>query len=189
MTDSHRRMRRTLAAITRFLASKTRNQRISLALAAPAIALVAVVVVVVLSSNDTPEPQRVVYSNVSQNFKVCLLSGDHDTAEAERVWPAVQQATTHAAINAQHVVATGQTADQLLPYLNSLIAMKCGLIITTGADLSAAAATAAQAHPQQHFITTTPTKRLPNLGALPAAAAVVTTTVVNAAHGKYPVPA
>ncbi|WP_236795282.1 hypothetical protein [Amycolatopsis sp. GM8] len=129
---------------------------------------------------DSP-PQAVVYTNVSANFKACLLSTTRDADDSEHVWPAIQAAGTRAAINAQHITAPAGTSDQLVPYLNSLISLHCGLIITAGTDLTQPALDVAKTHPQQRFLIQPPHDPLANVDSIPSQPDALTALVAAAA--------
>ncbi|WP_329072599.1 hypothetical protein [Amycolatopsis sp. NBC_01480] len=143
--------------------------------------LITAIVAAVVVLTPSPEPEAVAYANVSRNYRVCMLSTTTDAVQADRLWPAVQAATTRTPINAERVTAPTGTSDQLTPYLNSLIAQHCRLIVAPGPDLAAPAATAAQAHPDQHFLTSAqPTAA--NVSTIPARPADLTTAIVTAAR-------
>jgi hypothetical protein len=142
-----------------------------------AAVVIAVTVVIVLLATSTSTPsQSVAYTNISQNFRTCLLTTTADTTTATPTWAAVQRAKTQVTINAQRVTAPAGPTTQLVPYLNSLIAMKCGLIITAGTDLTDATAEARRAQPQQHLIAVN----------TPDQAASITDIVIGAARGRFP---
>jgi basic membrane lipoprotein Med (substrate-binding protein (PBP1-ABC) superfamily) len=140
----------------------------------------AITAVVLLTSG--PAPQAIAYANVSRNYRVCLLSTTKDAAETDRIWPAVQAATTRAPINAEHVTAPAGTPDQLTPYLNSLLSLHCGLIIGAGPDLVAPISTAAKRHPNQHFITSEKPPGSANISSIPREPSDLTAAIVTASH-------
>jgi basic membrane lipoprotein Med (substrate-binding protein (PBP1-ABC) superfamily) len=115
------------------------------------VIIVAIITDVVVMANRSTPTQPVAYTNISRNFKACLLTTTADTTEATPDWVEVQAAAQNRPINAQHVVAPSGSTSELVPYLNSLLALHCQLIITAGPDLSAALGTVAKAHPQQQF--------------------------------------
>lgn len=129
-----------------------------------------------------PAPEAITYTNLSTNFRVCAISTTNDATDSGRLWPAIQAATHKAAINAEHITAPAGTSDTLMPYLNSLIAMHCGLIITVGQDLTEPAITVAKTHPQQHFLVPQPHEPVTNVDPLPQEPDALTTTVVSAAQ-------
>lgn len=134
-------------------------------------ALVAGVVIAavaaVLVFTGSPPPQHVAYTNISRNFKTCLLSTTDDPTDATRTWQAIQAATKHAAINAQHITAPAGPTTQLLPYANSLVALHCQLIVTTGDTLHDTLITTAQHNPHLHFLNIGTTTSLPNVHTIP----------------------
>jgi basic membrane lipoprotein Med (substrate-binding protein (PBP1-ABC) superfamily) len=172
-----------MAIFARLTAAARRNKKTTLIATSSVVAVA--IAGVLLDLLASPSPHSITYTNISQNFRVCLLTTTPDPHNTADVWPAVQSATTEAAINAQRISAPAGTPDQLAPYLNSLIAMKCGLIITTGSDLIEPTITVAKTHPHQHFLTTTAGTGLANVGTLPDQPAALTTAVVDAAHGHF----
>lgn len=116
-----------------------------------ALCVAAVFVGISLSGSKSAAPP-IVYTNVSRNFKTCLLTTTTDSASTAAVWPAVQAAARNKPINAQHVVAPGGPTTELVPYVNSLLALHCSLAITAGADLTDAVVTVAEAHPDERFV-------------------------------------
>ncbi|HWD03249.1 MAG TPA: hypothetical protein VG674_12440 [Amycolatopsis sp.] len=144
------------------------------------IGVVIVGAIVLLTSG--PAPQAIAYANVSRNYRVCLLSTTNDTADTNRIWPAIQAATTRAPINAEHVTAPTGTPDQLTPYLNSLLSLHCGLIIGAGPDLAGPIATLAKTHPNQHFLAAERPPGSVNVNAIPRQANDLTIAIVTASH-------
>lgn len=123
----------------------------------------------------------VAYTNVSTNYRVCLLSTTGDTDDTGRVWPAIQAASTRAAINAQHITAPAGRDEQLVPYVNSLISLHCGLIITVGTDLTQPTVDVAKTHPQQRFLVQPPHEPMANVESLPDQPEALTALVASAA--------
>lgn len=114
--------------------------------------LIAVAVTVFILLNSSKPSQAITYTNISRNFKACLLSTTHNASDAGRAWQAMQAATTQEPINAQHITAPpGQTTD-LVAYFNSLVALHCQLIVTVGDDLHDALTDTATRNPQIHFL-------------------------------------
>lgn len=151
------------------------------------VVLLAAVTATLITLVEVHKPTpAVTYTNLSRNFRVCLLTTTNGAAENAPVWTAIQTATTQAPINAQHITAPTGTPDQLAPYLNSLIAMKCGLIVTAGNDLADTTTNTARSNPTQRFLTSTNSAGLPNVDTIPAAPEAITAEIVNAAHGHYP---
>jgi hypothetical protein len=163
-----------------------KNKKITIPTGVVLIAGIVVSVVFLLTSTSGPKP--ITYANLSPNFRVCLLSTTNDAADAGRLWPAVQAATGKAAINAEHITAPAGTSDTLVPYLNSLIAMHCGLIISAGEDLTQPTITVAKTHPQQHFLAPQPDETLSNVTPIPQQPEALTTTVVAAAQAGTTAP-
>ncbi|MFJ5535172.1 BMP family ABC transporter substrate-binding protein [Streptomyces sp. NPDC093261] len=116
--------------------------------------------VALLTGPGTP---KIVANNISRNFRACLINGQQDASMAQPVWSSLQKAASGAAVNAQHIqVPKGSTAASL-PYVNSLVQRRCGLIISVGPELHDAVATAARHNPHQRFITMGPAVKLPNV--------------------------
>lgn len=92
------------------------------------------------------------YTNISRHFKVCLLTTTAQPATTGPVWTAVQEAVSHKAINAQHVVAPAGPTSTLVPYVNSLLALHCQLAVTAGPELVDALDTVAESHHDHQFV-------------------------------------
>ena len=150
---------------------------------AVAIVGAAIAAIVLITSS---EPATVAYANVSRNFRVCMLTTTKDTADANRVWPAIQAATARAPVNAERVPAPAGTDTQLAPYVNSLIALHCGLIVGAGHDLTAPLTSAAKSHENQHFLTLDKPDGPANVAAMPTQSADLTAAVLAAARTPAP---
>ena len=109
---------------------------------------------------NKPAPQQIAYTNISHNTKICVVSTSTDTAAP--IWHAVQTAANQAPVNAQQLIAPSKEPDQLVPFINGLLALHCKLIIATGADLHDPIISVAKANPHQEFATDT-TANLPNV--------------------------
>jgi len=144
-----------------------RNTKITITVAVAAV-LIAATTITLIALTPSPTPSTpVAYTNISRNFKTCLLSTADEADQAQPVWHAIQTAATRAAINAQHITApTGPTAT-LVPYLNSLIALHCQLIVTTGNAVHDALITTATSNPRTQFLNIGPQATLPNVHDLP----------------------
>jgi basic membrane lipoprotein Med (substrate-binding protein (PBP1-ABC) superfamily) len=145
--------------------------------------VVALAGLVVWLSQSGPAPVKPFYANISRNFKVCFLT-TADTTDSGLYWSAVQAARTHAAINAQRIVAPPSTIGDLTPYLNSFIAQHCGLIVTAGSPLHQAVTTVARTQPHQQFLDIGGTNAQGNLYVLPATSntAAITSLITATAH-------
>lgn len=130
-----------------------------------------------------PRTPKIVANNISRNFRACLVNGQQDASMAQPIWSSLQKAASGAAINAQHIqVPKGSTAASL-PYVNSLVQRKCGLIISVGPELHDAVATAARHNPHQRFITMGPAVKLSNVrNYSPADRSAVISAVQQAAN-------
>ncbi|MCE3033689.1 hypothetical protein [Streptomyces sp. CMSTAAHL-2] len=114
-----------------------------------------------------PRTPKVVANNISRNFRACLVNDQQDAAMAQPVWSSLQNAASGAAINAQHIQVPKDAKTASLPYINSLVQRKCGLIISVGPGLQQAMITAARNNPHQRFITMGPSVKLPNVHSFP----------------------
>ncbi|WP_369387250.1 hypothetical protein AB5J72_06215 [Streptomyces sp. CG1] len=102
-----------------------------------------------------PTPgHRITANNISRNFRACLFTDQRNVQTAQPVWTGMQAAARTTPVNAQRIVAPNGTTNDLLPYANSLVQRKCGLILAIGADLHDTVRTAAQHNPHQHFLYT-----------------------------------
>lgn len=135
-----------------------RNRRaLGYAIAGAVVLIAAIVTIVIITSQPAPT-RPAAYNNISRNFKTCLLTTTADTALTATDWAAIQTATQNRPINAQHLVAPTGPTETLIPYLNSLLALHCQLIISAGTDLTATLTTVAKNHPQQRFANISPIK-------------------------------
>lgn len=140
----------------------------------------ALVVAVVLVQPAAPRP--VVYDNISGNFKVCLIAMA-DTASTNTVHDAVRAAQRQTPINAQTITVPDDTAARLAPYTNSLVAMRCQLIIAADQRLRGTVASSARQHPGQQFLYVGSAIELPNVHSTPVTnPATITGLVVQAAR-------
>ncbi|MFE3781586.1 hypothetical protein ACFXPA_25840, partial [Amycolatopsis sp. NPDC059090] len=74
------------------------------------------------------------------------------------------------------------TDTQLIPYVSSLVALHCGLIIGAGHDLTAPMTSAAKSHANQHFLTLDKPDGPANVAAMPAQPADLTAVILAAAN-------
>jgi basic membrane lipoprotein Med (substrate-binding protein (PBP1-ABC) superfamily) len=162
------------------------HRAVSAGIVAGALAIAAVVTILVWPSSPTAPP--IVYANVSRNYKACLITTTQDAAQAAPVWKAIQSAAIHAPINAQQIIPPTGTTDQLIPYFNSLIALHCQLIVTTGTDLTDALTTIATQNPRVRFLKIGAAISQPNIHTIPTPLTnpdSITAYVVSATRGKY----
>ena len=170
----------------RIVAFAARHRALTAGITAAVIAVATVAVILTWPSK--PATQPVAYTNISRNYKTCLLTTTQDAALAAPIWQAIQQATTHAPINAQQLTPPTGTTTQLIPYFNSLIALHCQLVITTGADLTDALTTIAARNPRTHFLNIGSSINQPNIHSIITPLTnpdTITTYVLNATRGKY----
>ncbi|MFF3920171.1 hypothetical protein ACFYZB_43505 [Streptomyces sp. NPDC001852] len=140
-----------------------RPRRVRLIAAAGALVATGLLAWLAVALLTGPQTPKIVANNISRNFRACLVNDQQDATMAQPVWSSLQNAASGAAINAQRIqVPKGSTAASL-PYVNSLVQRKCGLIISVGPGLHEAVATAAQHNPHQRFITMGPSVKLPNV--------------------------
>lgn len=102
-------------------------------------------------SSNTDET-KVHANNISRNFRACLLTDQHNTQTAAPIWAALQDAAQTTPVNAQRIVAEGDSTASFTPYANSLTQRKCGLIVTVGDDLHDTVTSTAQHNPHQEFL-------------------------------------
>ena len=140
-----------------------RQRRLLTALGA-AVVLAAGIIIGATQLHGHQATQPVAYTNVSRNFKTCLLTTAANGEYATPIWAAIQSVTQRKPINVQHIIAPPGTIANLATYLNSLLALHCQLVITAGPDLVPALSVTATAHPHQSFanISTTGTNE-PNI--------------------------
>jgi hypothetical protein len=170
-----------MAKVRRLFSALLRHWKIT----APATVVVIGAAVAVIVATTDPEPAAVAYANVSRNFRVCMLATTNDTPEANRVWPASQTAAARAPINAERVTAPVGTSDQLVPYVNGLVALHCGVIITAGPELAAPVAAVAKTHPGQRFLAAGQPPAAANVETLPGRPEDLTAALLTAAqHGN-----
>ncbi|MFR9799521.1 hypothetical protein ACL02U_27050 [Streptomyces sp. MS06] len=110
-----------------------------------------------------PHIPKVVASNVSQNFRACLINDQRDATMAQPVWSALQQSASGSDVNAQRIEVPQSDQSASLPYVNSLVQRKCGLIIAVGPNLHSAVVSAARHNPHQNFISIGTPISLPNV--------------------------
>jgi basic membrane lipoprotein Med (substrate-binding protein (PBP1-ABC) superfamily) len=132
---------------------------------------------------NAPAPQAINYTNLSRNYRVCLLTTGHDTSTDAPLWQTIQNAAARSPINAQHITAPDGTPDQLQPYVNGLVAMDCQLIIAPGAELAGPARNAAKAAPHTHFLISVDQPNLTNTTTIPADPHTLLNVITNASQG------
>src|SRR2546430_2713232 len=64
-----------------------KNKKITIPAGGAVIAGIIVSVVLMLTPTSTPE--AITYTDLSRNFRACLLSTTRDSAEVNRLWPAI----------------------------------------------------------------------------------------------------
>ncbi|MGW8329915.1 hypothetical protein ACWGLE_18680 [Streptomyces sp. NPDC055897] len=111
-----------------------------------------VVAVVAWFISSAPDRPKVTANNISRNYRACLLADQANSQAASPIWSAMQDAAQTTAVNAQRITAPDGKAEVLLPYANSLIQRKCGVIIAVGDDLHDTINVTAQKNPHQEFV-------------------------------------
>jgi hypothetical protein len=150
--------------------------------AVAAILVLSAIITGVILANQPAPTQPIAYTNISRNYKTCLLTTTANTTATAADWTAIQAAARNRPINAQHIVAPSGSSSDLVPYLNSLLALHCQLIITAGPDLPATLAQVAKTHPQQQFVNISQTATgLPNVQDLPNSTPTTITNLVTTA--------
>lgn len=164
------------------LAATLRNHRNKAYGAGAAVLVIAAIIIGVVLTNQPTPTQPIAYTNISRNYKTCLLTTTAYTTATAPDWTAIQTAARNRPINAQHLVAPSETTNDLAPYLNSLLALHCQLIITAGPDLPATLAQIAKTHPQQQFANISQTTTgLPNVHDQPDSTPTTITNLVTTA--------
>lgn len=120
--------------------------------AATVIVAVCVVATVVSGGKSTPAPVRAREYSAHQ---ACLLTGPRgisaDTAKA--VWAGMQDASLATHAKASYLSVLGPaTAANALPYVNTLVARDCDLIIGTGGPETTALRQASTTNPATRFL-------------------------------------
>jgi hypothetical protein len=149
--------------------------------------VIAILVAILVWPSNPPSPP-VAYTNISRNYKTCLLSTTQDAAESAPVWKAIQDATAHAPVNAQQLTPPVGNTDQLTPYFNSLIALRCQLIVSVGDDLADALVITAASNPRLHFLNIGSPTHQANIHTIPTPLTKpdsVTEYVLAATRGAY----
>lgn len=132
----------------------------------------------VIGSGGHHEPLAI--TDISQNFKVCVLAAGNPAAPAPSpAWAAVSAAARETkTINAEQFTAPTGPARQQIPYLNGLIALRCRLIVVAGPELRGALTRVAKADPAQQFLSYGTGALLPNVRRVPVGDAGAITTVI-----------
>jgi basic membrane lipoprotein Med (substrate-binding protein (PBP1-ABC) superfamily) len=147
-----------------------------------AVGLVGWLAIAWLTHSSKP---HVVANNISRNFRACLVADQQSTSAAQAAWSGMRDAARNTPVNAQRlIVPEGASATTLVPYVNSLVQRKCGLIISVDASLRTAVTTAAQRNPREQFINTATSISLPNVRNLPGATRAAVSNVVRQAALK-----
>lgn len=162
---------------------RSRRSRLALITAAGVAGAGAAALILGLSGH--PRPPAVI--DISRNFKVCMLATVRGTPAAGVAWNAIGDARRKAAVNAEQLTAPASPASQQIPYLNSLISLRCRLIVVAGPDLRKALASVATANPDQRFLSYgTGAPPLPNIRQIPDGdTAAITAAIIGAAKSTH----
>lgn len=171
-----------MATLAGFLPKLRHHWRVAVLVAAGAAA--AIITAILLASGGQTVTQHVSYTNVSRNFKVCLLTTGSPDPATTAAWQAIETARIRADVNAQHIVAPQGDGTDVEPYVNSLIALKCEIIVTDEPPLDSVVRIVAQANPTQRFIHIGAGLHLPNVTSVPADEATRITDIIVAAAQK-----
>jgi hypothetical protein len=139
--------------------SPQRRHRIAIGTAFGAIALGILAAALLLDS----EPD---HPDVSSHFKVCLLTSAN-SPDTDPVWRGVQASAGAGSINAQKLVVPNDAINEAGPYVASLIASQCRLIVADGTTLSADLQAVASINPATKFVSVGTPVTLPNVRNIP----------------------
>ncbi|GAA2904210.1 hypothetical protein Acy02nite_85610 [Actinoplanes cyaneus] len=98
-----------------------------------------------------PEPREREYRDAT----ACLLTGEEGIGAepANAIWSSMQQISETTLVRVQNLPVSGpQTVDNAKGFVNSLTAVKCGVIVAVGGPQTAAVDHVASANPQVTFI-------------------------------------
>lgn len=129
------------------------------------IALVAGLIWAFTGASSVPAARARSYTN----FQACLLTGERGLADpaAAPVWAGMEQASlaTHAKVSYLAVMGP-QTKGNALPFLGSLLARHCGVVLTAGKAERDAAAEQARQYPSVKFAVVGGISTAPNITVL-----------------------
>lgn len=166
---------------------RTRRLRAALIAVVAAGAVAAAIVGLVAWFGGTPA-QPVAVTDLSQNFKVCMLATGSGAAPAPSpAWTAIGAAVRQMkAVNAEQLTVPRGPARQQVPYLNSLISLRCRLIVVVGPELRDALTVVAKANPAQRFLSYGAGAPLPNIHQVPVGdTAAIAAAIVGAAKDAH----
>lgn len=144
-----------------------RHFRLTVGVAAVLVAAVVTMLVLFVFADD---PAPAAKADISSNFKVCVLDTGPGERDAKTVWNGVQSATKKAPINAQKLAVPAGSAVDPVPYLNSLVQLRCQFVITRGVELAEALTAVATNNPDTSFLHIGDPVDLPNVRTVQAAA-------------------
>jgi basic membrane lipoprotein Med (substrate-binding protein (PBP1-ABC) superfamily) len=154
------------------------------------LVVLVVMLVVALTSGGGPAPRARQYLK----FDACLLTdarGVTAGSAAAPAWRGMQAASLATRAKVSFLAVTGPaTRDNATPFLNSLIARRCDLVLAAGQAQTAAVRAEAVSYPDRHFVAVGGSGAAANLAVVPAGsadgvAAKVRALVTDAVHGKF----
>lgn len=138
------------------------------------VSVVAVVVAVVLPGGSAPQARQYLA------FTACLLTDAHGLAgrPASVVWAGMEDASLATRAKVEYLpVVTGSTAAAAQPFLASLAARQCKVVIAAGRAQAAAVAASAHRYPRIRFAVVGASVRGPNVTEVTGSAGAVRSAV------------
>jgi basic membrane lipoprotein Med (substrate-binding protein (PBP1-ABC) superfamily) len=143
------------------------------------VILAVVLTVLFWPSGPTTPPVR---ARVYTAFDACLLTDSQGVTgpAAAPVWSGMESASlaTHAKVSFLSV-AGPDTEGNAVPFVNTLVARHCDLILAVGSSEVKAVAAVAGAHRDTHFVVIGTSSTLSNVAAVEAATGSVTSNLVS----------
>ncbi|MBY8879931.1 hypothetical protein [Actinacidiphila acidipaludis] len=163
---------------------RNRSRRFRMAAAGVLTVAGGAVVVGLFLPRAGSSPPHTAAKNISRDFRACLVTDDPDQTAARAGWSGLREAARAAPVNTQRLITprTATTTEALLPYVESLVQRKCGVIVSAGRLLDGAARDAARTHPRQRFVITSgAASGLPNTTTLASPTSDTVAAAVRAA--------
>ena len=104
------------------------------------------------ASTTTTSASSAATSAAAASFTACMVTdtgGIDDHSFNSAAWAGMQAAQAAGKATVSYVQST--TENDYVPNINSLVAKKCGLIVTVGGLMGDATTSAAKSNPSQHF--------------------------------------
>jgi basic membrane lipoprotein Med (substrate-binding protein (PBP1-ABC) superfamily) len=130
--------------------------------------------IVAFTAGGSPAPVARARSYAS--LQACLLTGERGVADpaAAPVWAGMQKASLATRAMVSYLAVTGpQTEGNALPFLGSLLARNCELVLAAGQAAGNAVAAQARQYPTVQFAVVDGTVAAPNVTVLSGSAAAV----------------